>query len=53
MGSGVMQFINEPRKAILDNDTNFKDAMKKGMKSLVRGFVGESLGLVSKLTGSL
>jgi len=53
LGTGVYEFINEPRKGLLKGPKEFRAGLNKGMTSLVQNVVGGSFDSVSKLTGSL
>ena len=53
LGSGVFEFINEPRKGLIKGPKEFVDCIGKGVTSLVSGVVSASFDSVSKITGSL
>jgi vacuolar protein sorting-associated protein 13A/C len=53
LGSGVFEFLNEPRKGILKGPKEFAEGLNKGFKSLVTNVVGGGLNSVSRVTGSL
>ena len=53
LGSGVFEFINEPRKGLIKGPKEFVGGIGKGVTSLVTGVVSASFGSVSLITGSL
>ena len=53
LGSGVFEFINEPRKGLIKGPKEFVGGIGKGVTSLVSGVVSASFDSVSKITGSL
>lgn len=53
LGTGVLEFINEPVKGIIKGPKAFAEGIKKGIRSLVGGIVAGSFESVSKITGNL
>jgi len=53
LGTGVFEFINEPRKGLLKGPKGFVEGVGKGVKSLLGNFVSAGFGGVQKITGSL
>eukprot|EP00344_Euplotes_crassus_P010248 CAMPEP_0197018326 /NCGR_PEP_ID=MMETSP1380-20130617/80036_1 /TAXON_ID=5936 /ORGANISM="Euplotes crassus, Strain CT5" /LENGTH=474 /DNA_ID=CAMNT_0042445527 /DNA_START=325 /DNA_END=1749 /DNA_ORIENTATION=+ len=53
LGTGVYEFINEPKKGLVKGPTHFVGGVGKGVKSLVGGFTTAGLDSFSKITGSL
>ena len=53
LGTGVIEFFNEPRKGMLLGPKEFVGGIGKGVKSLVTNVVSGSFDSVSKITGSL
>ena len=53
LGTGVFEFINEPRKGLVKGPKEFVGGVGKGVKSLVTNVISGSFDSVSKVTGSL
>lgn len=53
LGTGVMEFFNEPRKGFMNGPSDFGIGIAKGVKSLLSNVVGGSLDTVGKITGTL
>ena len=53
LGTGVVEFFNEPRKGFLQGPAQFGKGIAKGVNSLVSNVIGGGLDTVSKITGSL
>ena len=53
VGTGFIEFFNEPRKGFLQGPKKFGEGLAKGMSSLVGNIVGGGLDTVSKITGTL
>lgn len=53
LGTGVFEFLNEPRKGILKGPKGFVTGVGKGVKSLVGNLISAGFGSVGKITGSL
>ena len=53
LGTGVLEFINEPVKGVIKGPKAFAEGVTKGVRSLVGNIVAGSFGSISKITGSL
>lgn len=53
LGTGVFEFLNEPRKGALKGPKGFVEGVGKGVKSLVGNVISAGFGSVGKITGSL
>lgn len=53
LGTGFMEFFNEPRKGFLQGPSAFGIGLAKGVGSLVTNVVGGGLDSVGKITGTL
>jgi hypothetical protein len=53
LGTGVVEFFNEPRKGFLMGPKEFGKGIAKGLNSLVSNVVGGGFDTVSKITGTL
>ena len=53
IGTGFIEFFNEPRKGFLKGPTQFGEGLKKGFGSLISNIVGGSFDVVGKITGTL
>jgi hypothetical protein len=53
LGTGVFEFLNEPRKGALKGPKGFVQGVGKGVKSLVGNVISAGFGSVGKITGSL
>jgi vacuolar protein sorting-associated protein 13A/C len=53
LGTGVIEFFNEPRKGLLKGPEEFVGGIGKGVKSLATNVVSGSFDSVSRITGSL
>lgn len=53
LGTGVVEFFNEPFKGLLQGPDAFVGGVSKGVKSLVGNVVSGGFGSVSKIAGSL
>jgi len=53
LGTGVYEFVNEPRKGMLKGPKGFVQGVGKGVKSLVGNTMSAGFGSVGKITGSL
>jgi vacuolar protein sorting-associated protein 13A/C len=53
LGTGFIEFFNEPRKGFLQGPKKFGEGVAKGLNSLVSNVVGGGLESVSKITGTL
>lgn len=52
-GTGVFEFLNEPRKGLIKGPLEFVGGVGKGVKSLVTHVVSGSFGAISKSSGAL
>ena len=53
LGSGVLEFFNEPRKGMLKGPGEFAVGLSQGVKGLVSNIVAGGFESVSRITGSL
>ena len=53
LGTGVLEFFNEPMQGLLKGPEEFVGGIGKGVKSLTTNVVSGSMESVSKITGSL
>lgn len=53
LGTGVMEFFNEPRKGALKGPEDFAKGFGKGVQSLVTNVVSGGFDSVSRISGSL
>lgn len=53
LGTGVLEFINEPVKGVIKGPKAFAEGVKKGMRSLVGNVIAGGFGSISKITGNL
>lgn len=53
VGTGFLEFFNEPRKGFVDGPIQFGTGVAKGVNSLVSNVVGGGLDAVGKITGTL
>lgn len=53
LGTGVLEFFNEPVKGVIKGPKAFAEGMSKGIRSLVGNIVAGSFGSISKITGNL
>jgi hypothetical protein len=53
IGTGFFEFINEPRKGLLQGPTQFGKGIAKGVAGLLNGVVGGAFDSVSKISGTL
>lgn len=53
LGTGVLEFFNEPRKGLMKGPEEFVGGVTKGVKSLTTNVVSGSMDSISKVTGSL
>lgn len=53
LGTGVMEFFNEPRKGLLLGPEEFVGGIGKGVKSLASNVVAGGMDSISRITGSL
>lgn len=53
LGTGVLEFINEPVKGVIKGPKAFAEGITKGVRSLVGNIVAGSFGSISKITGNL
>jgi hypothetical protein len=53
LGTGVLEFINEPVKGVIKGPKAFAEGVSKGVRSLVGNIVAGSFGSISKITGNL
>lgn len=53
LGTGVYEFINEPRKGMLKGPKGFVEGVGKGVRSLVGNAVSAGFGSLGKIAGSL
>lgn len=53
LGTGVIEFFNEPRKGLLKGPSEFVGGISKGVQSLATNVVSGSMDSVSRVTGSL
>ena len=53
IGTGFIEFFNEPRKAFLQGPSHFPQGIEKGVTSLVTNVVGGGFDVVGKITGTL
>ena len=53
IGTGFIEFFNEPRKAFLKGPSHYPSGIAKGIGSLVSNVVGGSFEVVGKITGTL
>ena len=53
LGTGFVEFFNEPRKGFMQGPKKFGEGLAKGVSSLVGNVVGGGLDTVTKITGTL
>lgn len=53
VGTGFIEFFNEPRKGFLQGPDKFGKGLAKGINSLVSGIVGGSFDTIGKISGTL
>ena len=53
IGTGFLEFFNEPRKGFMQGPKEFGEGIAKGIASLIGNVVGGGLNSVSKITGTL
>lgn len=53
IGTGFIEFFNEPRKGFLQGPDKFGKGIAKGINSLVSGIVGGSFDAIGKISGTL
>jgi hypothetical protein len=53
LGTGVFEFLNEPRKGLIKGPKEFVGGIGKGVKSLVTNVVSGGMDSMAKISGSL
>jgi hypothetical protein len=53
LGTGMLEFFNEPRKGFLQGPKQFGEGVAKGINSFVSNVIGGGFDTVGKITGTL